>query len=113
MNIIDSELDNLQWDDANETLLVEIADKAVVLLEQEKLKNTFIADATHELRTPLAIIKGNVELALRDKDTKVFPIDTFRAINVEINHLAGLLSDLTILTRENQFLNPASWLRNR
>lgn len=81
---------------------VEAAEKAIVFLEQEKLKTKFIADATHELRTPLAIIKGNVELALRDKSKKNYPTETFKAINVEINHLAELLSDLTILTTENQ-----------
>lgn len=87
--------------DISERKRIEIAEKAIASLEQEQLKVRFIADATHELRTPLAIIKGNVELALRDKSKKMFPTKTFRAINVEINHLAGLLSDLTILTREN------------
>jgi PAS domain S-box-containing protein len=80
----------------------EAADKAIEYLKQEKLKTKFMADATHELRTPLAIIKGNVELALKDRKDGRFPIETFEAINVEVNHLAELLSDLTILTTESQ-----------
>lgn len=87
--------------DISERKRLETADKMTVLLDQEKVKNRFIADATHELRTPLAIIKGNVELALRNKDKKLFPKATLNAINLEINHLAELLSDLTILTRES------------
>lgn len=84
--------------DISERKRVEMADKALLFLEQEKSKTKFISEATHELRTPLAIIKGNVDLALRDKNKEVSPLETFRAINVEINHLAGMLSDLTTLT---------------
>lgn len=81
---------------------VEAADKAILFLEQEKLKTKFIADATHELRTPLAIIKGNVELAMRNKDKNSSNTETFKAINVEVDHLAELLSDLTSITSEAQ-----------
>lgn len=81
---------------------IDAIDKSLLFLEQEKLKTNFIADATHELRTPLAIIKGNVELALRNKDKNASQLETFKAINVEINHLAELLSDLTTLTSENK-----------
>lgn len=81
---------------------IDAVDKSILFLEQEKLKTNFIADATHELRTPLAIIKGNVELALRNKDKNASQVETFKAINVEINHLAELLSDLTTLTAENK-----------
>jgi len=81
---------------------IDAVDKSILFLEQEKLKTNFIADATHELRTPLAIIKGNVELALRNKDKNASQVETFKAINVEINHLAELLSDLTTLTSENK-----------
>lgn len=87
--------------DVSERKKAEIVDKALIFLEQEKLKTLFIADATHELRTPLAIIKGNVELALREKNKNTFPVETFKNINEEIDHLAELLSGLTILTREN------------
>lgn len=86
--------------DISERKRADAADKALSFLEQEKLKTSFIADVTHELRTPLAIIKGNVELALRDK--KTVQKETFRAINIEVNHLAEMLSDLAILTTENE-----------
>ncbi|MDP3962383.1 MAG: ATP-binding protein [bacterium] len=67
--------------------------------ETEKIKGDFIADATHELRTPLAIIKGHVDLVLPVKKKSVSAAySAFRAINEEIQHLSNLLSDLTLLT---------------
>src|SRR3989344_207822 len=69
------------------------------LLQQEKLKTEFIANATHELRTPLAIIKGNVDLALQRKSKVQKPVKTtFKAIDYEIEHLSNIISDLALLT---------------
>ena len=69
------------------------------LFEDERSKVASIADATHELRTPLAIIKGNVDLALRkvSKNPKS-PKTALIAIDYEIKHLSGILSDLTLIT---------------
>lgn len=69
------------------------------LLEEERLKIEAIADANHELRTPLAIIKGNVELAMRNqlKNPKP-PISALRAIDYEVKELSKMLSDLTLIT---------------
>ena len=75
------------------------------LLEEERWKVASIADATHELRTPLAIIKGNVDLAMRDKSKNPkSPRSTLRAINYEIKHLSGILSDLTLITSKKEGL---------
>ena len=84
--------------DISERKKEESVDKAMIFIQHEKMKNIFFADVTHELRTPLAIIKGSVELALRDKNEKNSPTKTFKAIDVEVNHLAEMLSDLTMLT---------------
>jgi PAS domain S-box-containing protein len=69
------------------------------LLEEERIKVESIADTTHELRTPLAIIKGNVDLAMRNKSNNPKPpIQALRAINYEIKHLSSILSDLSLIT---------------
>lgn len=88
--------------DIRERKLLDVAEKAMVNFKQEQMKNAFIADVTHELRTPLAIIKGNIDLALRDEKISKKNIETLRAIDTEVVHLSGMLSDLAILTTDNQ-----------
>lgn len=59
----------------------------------------FIQDASHQLKTPLAIIKGELELfraeARSEKETKQF----FESMSQEINFLVKLTNDLLILAR--------------
>src|SRR3989338_9740095 len=66
-----------------------------------KLKEEFIANAIHRLRTPLAIIKGNVDLTLREKKLPPLIRRVFRSINTEIKDLSTLLSDITFLIRKD------------
>ncbi|MCR4275617.1 MAG: PAS domain-containing sensor histidine kinase [Candidatus Wolfebacteria bacterium] len=85
--------------DITERKKLELVKETDRLLEEERLKVASIADATHELRTPLAIIKGNVDLAMQNKSKNPKPPrSALRAINYEIKHLAGILSDLTLIT---------------
>ncbi len=68
-----------------------------VLLEQEKLRTEFIGNATHELRTPLAIMKGNAELAQMEGSPKSAK-EALGVVIEEINILSNILNDLTLLT---------------
>jgi len=88
--------------DITERKRAEAVDKLERHIEQEKQKIDFIADATHELRTPLAIIKGNVDLALRGGVFDAASIqETLHAIDSEVVHLDKLLYDLTLLTTKD------------
>lgn len=92
----------INWLVENEQKALALAEKqkaTEVLLEQEKLKTEFIANATHEFRTPLAIMRGNVELALRDKKTSLEAARAaLKVVDTEIIKLSALLSDLALLT---------------
>ena len=72
------------------------------LLEEERMKVESIAEATHELRTPLAIMKGNVELILLKKreNRTVYEDKMVGNIDKEIDHLSSIISDLALLTSE-------------
>lgn len=61
----------------------------------------FTADAAHELRTPVAVLKGHAEVALRrDRDTADY-VDTLRSIRAEAERLGGILDNvLTLATAE-------------
>lgn len=62
----------------------------------------FMADASHELRTPLTTLKGLVQVTLhqpRDQDTYE---DTLRTIELEVERLIRLSSDLLLLSRLEQ-----------
>lgn len=58
----------------------------------------FIADASHELRTPVAIIRGNVEL-LRSHGVPASCSESLAMIDDESTRMARLLDDLLALAR--------------
>jgi signal transduction histidine kinase len=58
----------------------------------------FVEDAAHELRTPVALVRGEAELAL-SKDRNVAEYrDALSAIALEGTHLSRLVRDLTLLS---------------
>ncbi len=64
-----------------------------------ELKSQFIADASHDLRTPLTVIKGNLDLVMRDSQATEEEIkETLKLIDEEVKNMAGILADLMILT---------------
>ena len=77
------------------------------LLEEEQERIAFIAEANHELRTPLAIIKGSIDLILRESRgrTARYADNALRDIDEEVNHLLNILSDLALLTASGSKVN--------
>ena len=62
-------------------------------------ERTFVDDASHELRTPIAVLRGELELALLGDD----PAQMRRAVEIaqaEAEHISNLAVDLLVLTRQ-------------
>ncbi len=65
-------------------------------LEQQK---RFTADASHELKTPLTIIKGSASMALAREQQPETYIRTLREIDTAADSMSHLVQDLLLLAR--------------
>ena len=70
--------------------------------EAHEAQSRFTSDASHELRSPLAAMKSEIEVSLRDKKlTKEEAVATLRSNLEEVEKLRGLAEGLLELTRNN------------
>ncbi|KKR20812.1 MAG: Two-component hybrid sensor and regulator [Parcubacteria group bacterium GW2011_GWE2_39_37] len=72
-----------------------------------ELKSIFMADVSHELRTSLTIIQGNLELMFINKDCKSENLESHQQILSEVKRMSAMLTDLATITNseDNQRLN--------
>lgn len=68
------------------------------LSEVLSLQNRFIADAAHQLRTPVAGLKANIEVALRETDPALMR-RSLAQVYVSVERLSRLVSQLLSLAR--------------
>lgn len=61
----------------------------------------FVSDAGHELRTPLAVLKGELELALRQPRSPTELEQALRSAAEETDRLAQLAEDLLVIARSD------------
>lgn len=62
-------------------------------------ERTFVSDSSHELRTPLAILKTELELALRGRRTEEELREALRSAIEEADRLVQLAEDLLVIAR--------------
>jgi len=69
---------------------------AHTLLENESARKRWLANISHELRTPIAILKGELE-AMMD-GVRPLSVEQINSAHQEVNHLQRLVADLHALT---------------
>ena len=80
---------------------------APVRQSYQQLKQ-FTADASHELRNPIAVIQTNVQVALADPDIE-FQQDQLRVVERLTRRLGRLVDNLLFLARQDSGLIPMQW----
>lgn len=80
-----------------------LAQKTMVpIVNAWKKQRQFVEDASHEIRTPLTVIQSQLELILRNPDSKVIDNTNYLAVSLsEIRRLSRLVSDLLTLARSD------------
>jgi signal transduction histidine kinase len=79
--------------------LNEMLARLELALERER---DFVADAGHELRTPLALLRTELELALRHADTTEELREAVRSSSEEVDRLGLLAEDLLLMARSDR-----------
>jgi two-component system OmpR family sensor kinase len=65
-------------------------------------ERTFVADAGHELRTPLALLRTELELALRHGEGEAELRDALRRSSAEVDRLTQLAESLLLIARSDE-----------
>jgi two-component system, OmpR family, sensor kinase len=83
--------------------LNDMLDRLESALDRER---DFVADAGHELRTPLALLRTELELALRQADTTEQLRAAVAGASAEADRLSRLAEDLLLIARADRGLLP-------
>lgn len=83
---------HLQFDDKEATLL--LFNDITSFMETQKAQKRFIADASHELKTPITAIKGMNEILLTRPVEEETRLEFLEQIQKETNRLQNIVHDL-------------------
>ncbi|MGE5557372.1 MAG: sensor histidine kinase [Bacillota bacterium] len=79
--------------------VVSVLEDVTELRRLERLRTEFVANVSHELKTPLTSIKGFVETLLEEQEDPQLRERFLKIINKEANRLSFLIDDLLELSR--------------
>lgn len=92
------------------TRLAKTFDQMFTRLEQSfEAEKQFTSDASHELRTPISVIKGACEYALKYDETPEERQETISMIHRQAVKMSGLVSQLLSMTRLEQGTEKANF----
>ena len=69
------------------------------IVETQRMRRDFIANASHELRTPITVIKGYIEMLTGSKPDDVFLETALNKITSQVGHMQQLVDDLLTLSQ--------------
>lgn len=85
----------------------EVLNKMLARLERAVgTLSQFVADASHELRTPVALIRTNAEIALRRSRSPEAYREALSGIVVDTERMTALVEDLLFLARSDSAMAP-------
>lgn len=86
-------------------LLAETINEMLASVERTlQVQREFLADSSHELRSPLTVIRGNLDLARRAPDDESRG-DCLRDAEAEATRMARIVDDLLLLARQDAALS--------
>ncbi len=96
---LDKRLEKGDVDDEISRLSTTLNDMFDRIEEAFKLQKQFTADASHELKTPLTILLGEIEVALKNPRTSDDYQNTLRSAVEEIRRITNIVDDLLTIAR--------------
>ncbi len=82
--------------------LARTFDEMIARLEAAfERQRQFTADASHELRTPVTVVKGQVEVALQRPRSPEAYRQTLRAVNEQVDRMTRMIRGLLLLARSD------------
>lgn len=83
-------------------LALTLNDMLEALDQMMTRQRRFVADASHELRTPVTVIRNKTSMVLLKPQSRQYYRTVLREINAETEHLGHLISDLLALARGDE-----------
>jgi len=95
-----------EFEELNQSLQ-KLIDKNISVYNQQK---TFIENASHELQTPLAVLKSKLDLLLQNKDITSEQSEIVNAIGLPLSRVSRINKNLLLLAKieNNQFADKES-----
>lgn len=94
-----SEIAQPKYDDEIKDLVDSFNQMIKRLKNGVQVLEQFNSDVSHELKTPLTVIKGEIELTLNKKRDEKYYINTLQVIESETEQIQAIVDNLLLLTK--------------